>query len=605
MYYDYAVDRGVIVMNRRTFVKYFGDLAPSGIAAYLRDGADPERVRDEIIGKLDEGHRAFIYTNRGLRAEVLRIFDSTFAITYALEIIAVVVAMLGVGATLLTLVIERRRELSMLRLIGAASRQVRRMVVIEAALIGAASQAIGLVVGLLLSLLLVYVINVQSFGWTIQFRVPVDVSRAGISRRNPRNGAGRRLSRRARRAARRDAGGVMKEHKHGMPGLKPGPLPRSMGFSAVRRAPSTWHPGGPAGTLRTVVAGCAQRSDLAQRDSWLSFRLPARSLQSSGLQDRVVVLHRQSANRRGPATGLSGDVFSRRRRSVARESVAMGGARSLHDAPGRVRSVRQSLSLSGAPQSRRPWPGRRRDGAVSRVERRLVGVARCQWPSRDSRGRCDRGGVDLVLDEGKAPAINGIDGISQKGAQTGNASHYYSLTRMPTRGVVVVDGERFEATGESWMDHEFGTSFLEAEQQGWDWLSIQLADGRELMLYQLRRGDGSRDPRSSGTLVDASGRTRHLSSADFTMTTTGRAFRAPSGATYPIRWMVQIPGESLTLDVSTPLENQELSTEAARVSYWEGLIDIAGTSRGAPIAGRGYLEMTGYRGSLGRVLSGR
>ena len=104
---------------------------------------------------------------------MLRIFDSTFAITYALELIAIVVAMLGVAGTLLTLVIERRRELTMLRLIGAARRQVQRVVVIEAALIGAASMAIGLVVGLALSVLLVYVINVQSFGWTIQFRVPV------------------------------------------------------------------------------------------------------------------------------------------------------------------------------------------------------------------------------------------------------------------------------------------------------------------------------------------------------------------------------------------------------------------------------------------------
>ena len=173
VYYDYAVDRGVIVMDRPVFVKYFGELTPTGLAAYLKPGADPETVRAEILGSLDEGHRAFIYTNRDLRAEVLRIFDSTFAITYALEIIAIAVAMLGVAATLLTLVLERRRELSLLRLIGAASRQVRRVVVIEAALIGAASQAIGLVVGLALSVLLVYVINVQSFGWTIQFRVPV------------------------------------------------------------------------------------------------------------------------------------------------------------------------------------------------------------------------------------------------------------------------------------------------------------------------------------------------------------------------------------------------------------------------------------------------
>jgi putative ABC transport system permease protein len=173
VYYDFAVDRGVVVMDQGTFAKHFSDQPPTSLAVYLADGADPERVRAEIIAGLDEGHRAFIYTNRALRAEVLRIFDSTFAITYALELIAVVVAMLGVAATLLTLVLERKRELTMLRLIGAARRQVQRVVVIEAALIGACSMAIGLVTGLALSLLLVYVINVQSFGWTIQFRVPV------------------------------------------------------------------------------------------------------------------------------------------------------------------------------------------------------------------------------------------------------------------------------------------------------------------------------------------------------------------------------------------------------------------------------------------------
>jgi putative ABC transport system permease protein len=143
------------------------------MAVYLKPGADPERVRADILDALDQGHQPFIYTNRDLRSEVLRIFDSTFAITYALEAIAIVVAMLGVAATLLALVLERRRDLSLLRLIGAAHRQVQRVVVIEAALIGAVSQAIGLVVGLALSLVLVYVINVQSFGWTIQFRVPL------------------------------------------------------------------------------------------------------------------------------------------------------------------------------------------------------------------------------------------------------------------------------------------------------------------------------------------------------------------------------------------------------------------------------------------------
>ena len=173
VYYDYALDRGIVVMDRPVFARYFGDLPPTSAAAYLREGADPERVRSEILAAMDEGHRAFVYTNRALRAEVLRIFDSTFAITYALELIAIAVAMLGVAGTLLTLVLERRRELTMLRLIGALKRQVQRVVVTEAALIGATSMSIGLVVGVALSVLLVYVINVQSFGWTIQFRVPV------------------------------------------------------------------------------------------------------------------------------------------------------------------------------------------------------------------------------------------------------------------------------------------------------------------------------------------------------------------------------------------------------------------------------------------------
>jgi predicted secreted hydrolase len=220
----------------------------------------------------------------------------------------------------------------------------------------------------------------------------------------------------------------------------------------------------------------------------------------------------------------------------------------------------------------------------------------------DARGA--RVGVTLTLDEGKPPVINGSDGISQKGAQAGNASHYYSLTRMPTRGTVTIDGATVAVTGTSWMDHEFGTSFLEAGQQGWDWLSLQLDDGRELMLYQLRRADGSRDPHSSGTLVGKDGWTRHLSAGDFSLAPTGRTFKARSGATYPVAWRVTVPSEDVTLEVTTPLDDQELSTDrSSGITYWEGLIDITGRARGAPIRGRGYLEMTGYRGSLGRVLS--
>jgi predicted secreted hydrolase len=217
----------------------------------------------------------------------------------------------------------------------------------------------------------------------------------------------------------------------------------------------------------------------------------------------------------------------------------------------------------------------------------------------------DGSGVELTLGEGKRPAINGVNGISQKGAQPGNASHYYSLTRMPTTGTIIIDGERVAVTGESWMDHEFGTSFLEAGQRGWDWLAIQLSDNRELMLYQLRRDDGSRDPRSSGTLVDANGRTTHLTDRDFILTPGRKTFKSKNGAVYPIEWTVSIPAHGIELQVTTPLADQELSlVKSTGIAYWEGMIDLNGKSGSQAVRGWGYLEMTGYHGSLGRVLSG-
>ena len=216
-----------------------------------------------------------------------------------------------------------------------------------------------------------------------------------------------------------------------------------------------------------------------------------------------------------------------------------------------------------------------------------------------------RVGIDLLLDEGKPPAINGINGINQKGAREGNASHYYSLTRMPTKGTLWIDGERFEVNGLTWMDHEFSTSFLEPEQRGWDWFSIQLSDNRELMLYRMRRADGSHDPRSSGTLVDANGKTTHLTNEDFTLTPGRSTFKSKNGAAYPTEWKVSVPRHQIELTVTTPLQDQELSlVESTGIAYWEGMIDVTGTAGRQPVRGAGYLEMTGYHGSLGRVLTG-
>ena len=173
VYYDYSSDRGLVVMDRTTFARHYGAQRPTGLTLYLEPDADPEAVRAELLAGVGSDHRLFIRTNAALRAEVLRIFDATFAITYALEAIAIFVAIIGVAATLVTLTLERRRELAMLRLVGAGRGQIRRMVVIEAAMLGMVSQGVGLPVGVVLSLILIYVVNVQSFGWTIQFHLPL------------------------------------------------------------------------------------------------------------------------------------------------------------------------------------------------------------------------------------------------------------------------------------------------------------------------------------------------------------------------------------------------------------------------------------------------
>ena len=173
VYYDYSSDRGLVVMDRTTFARHYGAQRPTGLTLYLEPDADPEAVREELLAGVGPDHRLFISTNAALRTEVLRIFDATFAITYALEAIAIFVAIIGVAATLVTLTLERSRELAMLRLVGAGRGQIRRMVVIEAAMLGMLSQGVGLLVGVALSLILIYVVNVQSFGWTIQFHLPL------------------------------------------------------------------------------------------------------------------------------------------------------------------------------------------------------------------------------------------------------------------------------------------------------------------------------------------------------------------------------------------------------------------------------------------------
>ena len=208
-------------------------------------------------------------------------------------------------------------------------------------------------------------------------------------------------------------------------------------------------------------------------------------------------------------------------------------------------------------------------------------------------------GLSLDLQNGKPPVFHGKEGLSQKGAQEGNASHYDSLTRMPTAGTLTIKGERFKVSGESWMDHEFGTSFLEPTQRGWDWLSIQLVDGRELMLFQLRKADGSADPHTAGTLVSADGTTHPLNADDFKLTPGDARWTSPAThGSYPMTWQIEIPREQMRLNVSATFPEQEMTASSSPgLHYWEGVVSAQGDQSGKPLSGKGYLEMTGYGGA--------
>jgi putative ABC transport system permease protein len=174
VFYDYSSERGSILMDRNTMLKYLPDPAPSNLAIYVSPGSQLEKVRAEIE-KVAAGHRVLMFSNRDLRSEAIRIFDRTFAITYALEAVAVFVAVMGIAGALLALVIDRRRELGLLRFLGAATGQVRKLILVEAGLLGLLANLAGLALGFALSLILIYVINKQSFGWTIRFHWPVEV----------------------------------------------------------------------------------------------------------------------------------------------------------------------------------------------------------------------------------------------------------------------------------------------------------------------------------------------------------------------------------------------------------------------------------------------
>ncbi len=252
------------------------------------------------------------------------------------------------------------------------------------------------------------------------------------------------------------------------------------------------------------------------------------------------------------------------------------------------RLTRPALGMSGADTARyRVWvedwsAGLEPDGAAHRLRAFTPGF-----------------GIDLRLRPDKPVVIHGSKGVSQKSAGLGRASHYLSFTRMSTEGRIVTGADTLAVTGTSWMDHEFGSNQLGGGQVGWDWFAIQLDDGNELMLYRLRRANGTVEPMSSGTWVARDGTSEHLPLSAFEITSDRTWKSTRTSAVYPARWRVQVPGRQLDLTIEPVLADQELVMDGpVGVRYWEGSVRISGSAAGRPVTGRGYVELTGYAGRV-------
>jgi predicted secreted hydrolase len=266
--------------------------------------------------------------------------------------------------------------------------------------------------------------------------------------------------------------------------------------------------------------------------------------------------------------------------------------------------------------------GGRRFVARSRLARAALDLAGAEpsplrvwledWSARGDAGgspgptmrlsAAERGtGIDLVLEPMKPPVLQGERGLSVKGPAPGQASYYYSLTRLVTRGTITVDGARHDVSGTSWMDREWSTSALGEDQIGWDWFAVQLDDGRDVMVYRLRRADGGVDSASAGTVVARDGSSRPLAANDVQVETLGWWSSPRGGVRYPAGWRMTVPGEDLVLEVEPRLDDQEWT---APVRYWEGAVSVRGRAAGHPVSGDGYVELVGYAPRDGRAAHG-
>ena len=533
VYADYGNERGSIVLPSDAFVSWFGAEHIWRIALMVKPGVDAASLRDELARQ----HPGLAVRTQGfLKQEALRIFRQTFSITYALEAIGIVVAVAGMGLALASLILDRRHEGNVLSAIGFTRSQIAAASTTEGLGITLSGIIAGIVAGLWLGWLLVVKVNKQSFGWTLSFYLPwLDFALLAVGVVLAGIVVSRWVSRRAMVV---------------MLVLLTLPL---QGFEIARPGKSFSFPTdhGSHPQFRTewwYVTGHLDAGGEYRYSFQATFFRQASEQETLHLAHSALLdvktgrfVHEERLNREGwDANSAQGklDVFN------GNWSLSMNG---------------DKLSLQSSVKA---------DVALQ-----------------------------LTLKPAKPLVLFGQDGVSRKGTSESAASHYLTFTRLECEGEVNLDGKAQKVSGQAWMDHEFSTSQLDQGQVGWDWASLQLNGGTEIMVYRMRRADGSSDP--AGTtlaFIDLNGGVRHTS--EFEWKSSGQWLSPHSGARYPIQSMIKVGDRVYRLVPKA--EDQEHLGKISKLPYWEGACDVL-DANGRKI-GRAFLELAGYAGDLGKHL---
>jgi len=634
---DYSSEQGFVAASGALYRSWFDDRAVDSVGLYLEAGVDPDTVGARIEAMEFDGTPQWI-TPGSIQRESLAVFDRTFRISWALALLVGLIALVALTSALLAQGLERSREHATLRALGLEPARLFRLVTVQSAGLTAIALVTALPLAVMIHYALSLLIQPRAFGWTLPLGLPpaepvlwvvptalvlgtvtglypawrigrrpvVEHLRAGegITAR-----FGRRGARPARREERAIAGPIGATSNAAG---RDGSAPKTGNYSfASPKGRAMMRDAFIAGLLALVaIAWLVQRADPpepavsgvsgtallnAAPESFeritgpepLAF--PADHAMHPGYRNEWWYFTGNLADDDGRRYGFQFTLFrfavdpGTRTDSGPDSDFATEAVWMAHLAVSDIdnerfiaseRFARDALGLAGA-TAEEWWL---RDWTVSRSGN--------GWRLRAQTGQVS---LDLTLAPEKPIVLQGDSGYSRKGPAPGNASRYYSITRMEADGRLEIDDRAVEVSGSAWLDREWGSSQLGEGIAGWDWFALQFDDGRDLMLYRLRTEGGEASRFSAGVLVEPDGTYRVLDRDDFAFDEI-RRWRDPVGVEWPVAWRVRLPAEDLDFEVRPAFEAQRWR---ATVEYWEGAVDVIDPASNRRL-GRGYLELSGY-----------